>query len=108
MARLLWLLMMVALVGALLAGASFGIAYFRVGQVLGSPPPDMGSQHTSFLWNGMGHVRGKPQAWRFAFGPTRLAGAPDVRIYVSPWGEVLQTEPSNLNDLLFSFHRPAY
>lgn len=108
MARLLWLLMMTALIAALLAGASFGIAYVRVGQLLGSPPPEMGTQHVRFLWDGMPRVRGRPRAWRFAFGPTRLAGAPEVRIYVSPWGEVLQTDPANLSDLLFAFHRPAY
>jgi len=34
--------------------------------------------------------------WRFAFGPTRIPGAPTVRIYISPLGQLVKTEPADL------------
>ena len=108
MARLFWLLVMAAGVLGLLAGASWALAYSSVDTLLGSPPPEMGTQTTSFLWEGLPHVKQHPRVWRFAFSPTRIPGAPSVRIYVSPTGEVLQTEPGNLPELLHNFRRPGY
>jgi hypothetical protein len=81
---------------ALLAGASWVGAYFAVGTLLGSPPPEMGRQSTSFLWDGMPELPGHPRVWAFTFGPTRVPGAPTVRIYVSPFGRVVETEPADL------------
>jgi len=96
MARLFWWTAIVAFVAALLAGASWAGAYFAVGELLGAPPPEMGSESTTFLWQGMPQVAGHPRVWRFAFGPTKIPGAPTVRIYVTPLGQVVQTEPADL------------
>ncbi|HYT71099.1 MAG TPA: hypothetical protein VEK78_06920 [Gemmatimonadales bacterium] len=96
MARLFWLTVMAAFAAALLAGASWAGAYAAVGTLLGSPPPEMGTQSTTFLWRGMPQRPGHPRVWRFAFGPTRIPGAPTVRIYVSPLGRVVQIEPADL------------
>lgn len=96
MARLFWLTVMTACGAALLAGASWAGAYFAVGSLLGSPPPEMGRQSTSFLWGGMPEVPGHPRVWAFTFGPTRIPGAVTVRIYVSPFGRVVETEPADL------------
>ena len=49
MARLFWLTVMAAFAAALLAGASWAGAFLAVGTLLGSPPPEMGTQSTSFL-----------------------------------------------------------
>jgi hypothetical protein len=38
--------------------------------------------------------------WRFAFGPTVIPGAPTVRIYVSPFGRVVATDPADLAERL--------
>lgn len=108
MARLVWLIFMSALVGALLAGASFGVAYLAVGKTLGAPPPDMGKQSVTFLWNGMPGRRDHPRAWRFAFGPTRIPGAPAVVIYVSPTGKLLQSSPLDLPERIKAFHNTGY
>lgn len=96
MARLFWLAIMAAFGAALLVGASWAAAYTAVGTLLGSPPPEMGTQSTTFLWEGMPQVPGNPRVWRFAFGPTRIPGAPAVRIYVTPLGRVVETEPADL------------
>ena len=108
MARLIWWTMILAVGAALLIGASWAAAYTSVGQMLGAPPPQMGRQSTTFLWHGMAQVRGRPRAWQFAFGPTLIPGAPSVRIYVSPTGKVLRTEPFDLPSRLHSFHNTGY
>ena len=96
MARLFWLTLMAAFAAALLAGASWAAALFAVGTLLGAPPPEMGTQSTALLWQGAPELPGNPRVWRFAFGPTRIPGAPTVRIYVTPLGHVMETQPADL------------
>lgn len=108
MARLFWLLVIAAFVGAIVAGVSWIGAYTAVGKLLGAPPPEMGRQTTTFLWKGMPNYRGHPRAWRFDFGPTRIPGAERVVIYVSPTGEIITTVPPDLEAKLAAFRRPAY
>jgi hypothetical protein len=108
MARLIWLLLTVALGGALLAGASWTAATARVSGLLGAPPPQMGERNTAFLWEGMPKKPGNPKAWLFTYGPTKIPGAPRVRIWVSPIGQILQTEPGDLEAKLQAFHAKGY
>jgi hypothetical protein len=108
MARLFWLLVMLALVAAVMAGASWAMAYNSVGTLLGAPPPKMGSQSTQLVWHGMPPQEKHPFVWRFAFGPTVIPGATRVAIYVGPTGEVIRTEPSDLVARLVVFHRTPY
>ena len=108
MARLFWLLVMLALGGMVVAGASWTAAYVAVGNLLGAPPPQMGTQTTTFLWQGMPHLRGHPRAWRFTFGPTLIPDAPRVQIYVTPIGHVIRTEPADLATRVYALHHPKY
>ena len=108
MARLFWLLLMLAFVAAVVAGASWAIAYNSVGTLLGAPPPKMGSQSTQLVWHGMARQEKHPLVWRFAFGPTVIPGATRVAIYVGPTGEVIRTEPADLQARLVVFHRTPY
>ena len=96
MARLFWLTVMAAFGAALVLGASWAAAYTAVANVLGSPPPEMGTQYTALLWQGAPELSGRPRVWRFTFGPTRIPGAPTVRIYVTPLGHVVATQPADL------------
>ena len=104
MARLFWLTVMAAFAAALLAGASWAGAFLAVGTLLGSPPPKMGTQSTSFLWGGMPQLPDHPRVWRFTFTPTVIPGAPTVRIYVTPLGRVVETEPADLEARVKTFH----
>ena len=104
MARLFWLTVMVAFGAALLTGASWAAALLAVGTLLGSPPPEMGTQSTTLLWQGAPELRGHPRVWRFAFGPTRIPGAPTVRIYVTPLGRVAETQPVDLEARVKALH----
>ncbi|MGH7703350.1 MAG: hypothetical protein ACREMO_09670 [Gemmatimonadales bacterium] len=108
MARLFWLICMLAFGAALLAGASWAAAYHGMGTLLGAPPPQMGRQTTTFLWHGSPKLPGHPRVWSFAFGPTRIPGTPNVRIYVTPIGHVVQTEPADLAARIYAFHHPPY
>lgn len=108
MVRLFWILVMAALVGALLTAASWAFAYSSVSTLLGAPPPIMGTQHTSIEWHDLSHLRSDPPVWRFEFGPTVIPGAPEVRIYVNPLGEIVRTEPDDLEELLAAFRRTNY
>src|SRR5438309_10333475 len=96
MARLFWLTVMAAFGAALVVGVSWVAAYTAVANVLGAPPPEMGTQSTALLWQGAPELPGNPRVWRFAFGPTRIPGAPTVRIYVTLLGRVVATQPADL------------
>ena len=108
MARLFWFLLIAAFVVMLVMGVSWAVAYNSVGTLLGSPPPEMGTQSTSIQWHGLAELREHPPVWRFAFEPTRIPGATTVRIYVNPWGEVVQTEPADLDEKLQAFRQTPY
>src|SRR5687768_11981785 len=95
-ARLFWLLVVAAIVTIIAMGVSWAVAYNSVGGVLGSPPPQMGTQSTSIRWQGLSQLREHPPLWRFAFGPTVIPGASTVHIDVNPWGRIVSTEPADL------------
>lgn len=108
MARLFWLLLLAASVALLATGVSWAVAYNSVGTLLGSPPPQMGTQNTSIQWHGLTDPRKDPPVWRFAFSPTLIPGARVVRIYVNPWGKIVQTDPVDLEEKLRAFRRTPY
>jgi hypothetical protein len=108
MLRLFWLLLIVALVGAVLTGVSWAFAYKSVGTLLGSPPPIMGTQQTTIEWHGLARLATDPPEWHFAFAPTVIPGAEEVSIYVGPTGEIVRTEPEDLEELLIAFRRTTY
>ena len=108
MARLFWLVVMLAIAGAIAAAISWTAAYATVGSLLGAPPPQMGSQTTTFLWRGMPQLAGHPRAWRFAYGPTVIPGTPRVQIYVGPTGRLIRTDPPDLATRLQAFHNKGY
>ena len=87
---------------------SWAIAFSTLGDVLGAPPPNMGDQATTLLWKGATQLPGHPRAWCFTFGPTRIPGAPDVRIYISPLGRLLRTEPADLAARLKVIHAQGF
>jgi len=88
----------------LVIGASWAVAYNSVGTLLGAPPPRMGTQSTGIQWHGLV----QPPVWRFAFAPTVIPGASAVRIYVNPWGQIVSTEPADLEARLQAFRRRPY
>jgi hypothetical protein len=108
MARLFWFLLVGAFVALLMTGVSWALAYSSIGTLLGAPPPQMGTQHTSIQWHGLSQLREHPPEWRFDFAPTRIPGAATVRIYLDPLGKVTHTEPPDLDVKLQDFRRRPY
>jgi hypothetical protein len=108
MARLMWWTLIAAVLAAVIAGASWAIAYSRVASLLGDPPPQMGAETITFLWNGLPEAEGHPRVWSFAFSPTLIPGAPSVRIYVTPIGRVVETEPADLAARVKALHNTGY
>jgi len=108
MAGLVKFILLLAACAALVVGVSWALAYNRVAQLLGDPPPQMGAQTTTFLWDGMPQVAGQPRVWSFAYAPTLIPGARNVRIYVSPLGQLVQTEPDDLAARVKRFHATGY
>ena len=108
MARLIGVALFLALAAALVVGGSWALAYNSVATLLGDPPPQMGVQTTTFLWDGLSDVEGNPRAWRFAYTPTLIPGAPNVRIYVTPLGTVVRTEPADLAARVRVLHNKGY
>jgi hypothetical protein len=106
--RAFWTLVLLAVLAAIAAGVSWALASNAVNGVLGSPPPQMGKTKTTFLWDGMPKKAGHPRAWRFAFGPTRIPGTPNVVMYVSPTGKMLQTEPADLAARVKTMHGQGF
>ena len=104
MARLFWLTLMAAFGVALVLGASWAVAYNTVANLLGDPPPVMGKQSTTLLWQGAPELPGHPRVWRFSFGPTLIPGAPAVRIYVTPLGQLVETQPADLPARVKTLH----
>src|ERR1700758_1694615 len=104
MAPPVWLMVMAACVAALLAGASWAASLVAVGTVLGAPPPEMGKESSTLLWQGAPELVGHPRVWRFAFGPTVIPGATTVRIYVSPLGRGVAPEPADLAARIKALH----
>jgi hypothetical protein len=107
-ARLIWMLLILAFFGALLTAASWAAAFTTVGQLLGAPPPRMGNQTTSIHWRGMSNLLEHPPWWRFDYGPTAIPGATRVRIEVNPWGKVISTDPADLEERIKAFHNTGY
>jgi hypothetical protein len=110
MARLFWLILVLAFVGLLFTGVSWAAAFTTVGTFLGAPPPQMGSQSTTieWQWHGISQLREHPPRWRFAFAPTVIPGASTVRIYLNPLGHIIATEPADLEERLVAFRRTPY
>ncbi len=88
MSRLIGFTFILALAAALVVGGSWALAYNGVATLLGDPPPQMGIQTTTFLWDGLTQMEGAPRVWCFAYYPTLIPGAQSVRIYVTPMGRV--------------------
>src|SRR6185436_13115424 len=106
--RIFWFLVVVAVAAGIAGGASWAIAQNTVNDVLGAPPPLMGKTTTKFLWEGMPKKAGHPRAWRFGFGPTHIPGTPNVVMYISPTGKLLQTEPADLVARVKAMHGQGF
>jgi hypothetical protein len=98
-------LLILAVAVAIAVGVSWALASNAVSDVLGEPPPQMGRSHVTLQWRGAPGLKDHARAWLFAYQGTRVPGAPNVRIHVSPMGKLLKVEPADLASRLKSMRR---
>ncbi|MSR07818.1 MAG: hypothetical protein EXR93_12260 [Gemmatimonadetes bacterium] len=106
--RVFYKLLAAAAVLSLSIPISWALASNAVAGLLGSPPPEMGKQQTTFLWDGAAAVKGRPKAWRFTYTGTHIPATPTVRFYVSPLGKVLRAEPPDVALRIKIWHQKGF
>ncbi len=104
MANLLKWLAILALVVGLLTAASYLGARATAGGLLGPNPP-VGSRSIDFAFGGVATLRGNPRAWVFTYRSSQLPGVSGVRVYVSPTGKLIATDPPDLQRRLEAYER---
>ena len=99
MKRLIKLIFVLALVGAVLAGMSYAGAGIRAASFVGTHAP-VGDRQIKFDYEGVRGLPGRPKAWVVTYRSSQLPGAPTVQVVVSPTGRVIGTRPPNLDRLV--------
>lgn len=94
--RLIKWLIVLAMVGAGLAAASYAGARFTAGRMLGPQPP-LSGRTVQFEYKGVEELPGKPRAWVFTYTRSQLPGVRSARIYVTPTGKLITTRPRDLD-----------
>ena len=103
--RLIKFLAIALVVGGLLFAASYAGARFKVGQILGPSPPDMGTRTISFGNDSVPGQGGRRLVWTFSWSPTPWTGTRPVRIWISATGDVLYVWPRNLEALVERYYQ---
>jgi hypothetical protein len=102
--RLLKLLILLVLVGALLGAASYAGARATAGKLVGNDPP-MSERTITFAFHGIPELPGNPRAWVINYARSRLPGVRSVTIYVSAGGKLLATKPKDLDTRLDAYEK---
>ncbi len=96
MKKLIKLIFLLAVIGAVLAGMSYAGAGIKAGTFLGSKAP-VGDRQIKFDYEGVRNLPGRPKAWVVTYRSSQLPGTPFVQIFVSPTGRVIATRPPDLD-----------
>ena len=94
-----------AIVAGLLTTASYAGARFKVGQILGPEPPNMGQRTITLGYDSVPGAPKKQVVWTFSWPRTPWIGGRPVRIWVSLKGEVLRMNPGNLDALIDQYYK---
>lgn len=105
MRRLIKLLFLLAVLGGVGIAASYAGAFARAGSIVGPSGRALGTRQVTLAYRGVERLPNKPIAWVFTYGPTDLPGVRQARIYISPLGQILATEPRDLDARLEAWRR---
>jgi hypothetical protein len=97
-------LLVLSFVVGLLTAGSYAAARFGAGKMLGSHQP-LSGRTFEFAFKGADDLEGNPRVWVFTYSVSRLPRVPRVKIYVTPTGKVVATEPTNLVDILEAWEK---
>ena len=89
-------IILLVVIAAGLAAASYAAARFRAGEITGPASRVMGSPQASFAFSGVTHLAGAPRAWVLSYPRAQGIPSSPPQIYVSPTGRILGTRPADL------------
>lgn len=98
-----WAILLI-MVGGLLTAGSYAGARFKVGEILGPEPPNMGQRTITLGYDSVPGAPKKQLVWTFSWSPTPWTGRQPVRIWVSLKGDVLRMYPNNLDALIERYY----
>ena len=104
MRRVISWLIWIVFAALLLGVGSYAGARFKAGQFLGPNSP-VRAPVSTFAYNGVQSLPGKPRAWVFTYTQVQLPGVSRVRIVVSPRGRILSVSPPDLEAKLDAYRR---
>lgn len=103
MGRLVKKLVILGCILGALATMSYAGARARAGMILGTDLPDLGPREIRFAFEGATELPDKPLAWIVSYERTTLQGLPAFRIFISPFGKVIATQPTDLERRLEAY-----
>ena len=89
-------LFLLLVIGTALGGASYAVARFTAGKLVGPGPTTLGPLTTRFAFTGIPNLPTKPRAWVLAYPDASGFGRGGAEIYVSVTGDLLGTRPKDL------------
>lgn len=89
-------------------GASYAVSSGAVAEFVGSQKAEevLGQREVRFAMSGVPGLPESPRAWVFHYPSTDLVRLLEVTIYVTPKGQILSTNPHNLQQRLLGYQDP--
>jgi hypothetical protein len=108
MKQFLIVIAIVVAIVAALTGASLAVSSGAVAEFVGSEKAEavLGNREVRFAFSGVAGLPDSPRAWVFHYPSTDLVRLLEVTIYVTPKGQIIRTDPHNLEQRLLSYRDP--
>jgi hypothetical protein len=97
-------LMVLAFVGLLLGLGSYAVAWLKVGSFIGPTKP-LSSRSVSFAFQGVDELNGRRFVWVIKYSASRLPRVRQATFYVSPTGDMVATNPANLDRMIEAWEK---
>ena len=95
-------------IAAAVTGGSYAVSAGAVAEFVGSEQAEavLGNREVRFAFSGVSALPDSPRAWVFRYPSTDLVRLLEVTIYVTPKGQILRTDPNNLEQRLLGYREP--
>jgi hypothetical protein len=97
-----------ACIVAAVTGSSYAVSAGAVAEFVGGEAAKeaLGDREVRFAFSGVPGMADSPRAWVFHYPSTDLVRLLEVTIYVTPKGQILRTDPHNLEQRLLGYRDP--
>jgi len=105
MKQFLIVIVILAVIAAAGTAASYAVSAGAVAEFVGGERAEevLGHREVRFAFSGISQIPDSPRAWVFHYPSTDLVRLLDVTIYVTPKGQILRTDPHNLEQRLLGY-----